>query len=536
MQRFIGFVAVFFLLPPSLLWGNQDSLLRVLETEIARRPLILAEAKARFRAVRVKMAQKVDLNEAFELQDELCGLYQSFSYDSASTEVQRLLRLAEASGDGQKNARAKIKQAFVLLSAGLFREALDSLERLRVEGMPPRIKSSYFHTKARGYLDLADYCLEPYYQPLYQSKGLAFLDSAIFYARPDTVYFLSLCGLKAIKRRDFVGGADIYRVLLARKDLSTRQLAIEATSASDVFRELGQHDEAFGYLVLGAIADERSCVKETTALMRVAGELFRHADYERANHYINLALEDANFFGARLRKMQIVEVLPLINNRQLALYKENRNNLIAFSVVLGLMLLVCIWLIVLSLRQNRILKNNERTITESNLQLKAFALALGEADHIKEKYIGYFFQSNAKLIDKVEGVIKNTRKSLAEGNVSDAKFYLDQFKASNEQKKLLRDFDRAFLSVFPNFVEQFNELFEEKDHIRLDGDQLLNTELRIFALLRLGITNNEVIAKALDYSVNTIYAYKTKIRNRSFLSSEAFDEAVMQISAVTQEQ
>jgi len=532
MWRTFGVLVLVFFLFPCGIRGNNDSLLRVLEKEILHRPRILAAKKAQFLLLQEKMKQTQHPDSLFNQQYDLCTLYQSFSFDSASVAVGKLLQMARQSGDREKKAKATIKQAFILLSAGIFREALDSLKHIRVEGLSIPTKSLFYHTQARGYLDLADYCSDHYYQILYKKQGMTSLDSAIFYARFDTAYFLSLTGLRALGRENYAEGVAIYQNLLKNPALSTRQLAIEATSASTVFSQMGLQDDALKYLILGAIADERSCVKESTALARVAAYLFEHNDYERANHFINLALEDANFFGARLRKMQIIKVLPIINARQLTLYKEKRNNLIAFLVILGLLLLLCTGLIVMILKQNNILKKKEVAISDSYQQLERFAKALSESDHIKEKYIGYFFQSNTKLIDKVGGVIKQAKKGIEAGDASDAKFYLDQFNSSNEYKKLLRDFDRSFLDVFPGFVEQFNLLFEEKDRILLEKNQLLTTELRIFALLRLGITNNEVIARALHYSVNTIYTYKTKVRNRSFLSAEGFDEAVMIISAV----
>ncbi len=384
-------VALFFALPCGLR-GNPDSLLQVLAREISNRPAILTEKKAQFLAVHEKLGHARDVNETFEWQYELCSLYQSFSYDSAAWEAQKLMSLAHQTADPEKIARAKIKQSFILLSAGIFREALDSLAQVRVTGLSEKTKASFYHTRARGYLDLAAYCLDRYYRPLYNSNGMACLDSAIFYAKHDTIYFLSLSGLKALQRNDYTTGVAVYQALLRRPDLSTRQLAIEATSASEIFHQAGREKEAFDLLIIGAIADERSCVKESTALMKVAAYLFQKEDYERASWFINLALEDANFFGARLRKMQIVEILPLINARQLSLYKEKRNNLTMFSVILGVLLLVCIRLIVLILNQNRILKKKEQTISDSYKQLEAFALALSEADHIKEKYIGHFFQ------------------------------------------------------------------------------------------------------------------------------------------------
>lgn len=533
MWRIPEVILLIFVFLPDRLWGNTDSLLQVLETEIQQRPRILAEKKAQFAILHEKLKHSKHTDSLFIWQYDLCTLYQSFSYDSASQEVRKLLLMARQSGDREKIAKATIKQAFILLSAGIFQEALDSLAQIRAADLSIPTKALFFHTRARGYLDLADYCSDRYYQPLYKKQGLTALDSAIYYARFDSIYLLSLAGLRALEQEKYTDGVGIYRRLLENPALSTRQMAIEATSASAIYSGIGQQEASFRYLILGAIADERSCVKESTALARVAACLFEKSDYERANRFINLALEDANFFGARLRKMQIIKILPIINERQLTLYKENRNNLIWFSVILGMLLLLCAGLIVMILRKNHILRKKELDISDSYRQLEQYAGALRESDHIKEKYIGHFFQSNTKLIDKIGGVIRQAKKAMDESNVRDSKFYLDQFSPNNEHKKLLRDFDHSFLDVFPGFVEQFNLLFEEKDRIVLENDQLLNTELRIFALLRLGITNNEIIAKALHYSVNTIYTYKTKVRNRSFLSAEAFDEAVMKISAVS---
>lgn len=469
----------------------------------------------------------------FAWQLRLCTLYQSFSYKGAAQEAAILSEMARRSGDSTKIGQSLIKKAFICLSAGFFREALDTLRLLRPASLPVSLRSLWFHTRARCYLDMAAYHSDPFYALSYKAEGLALLDSALFYVAPaDTLYALSLAGLKALEAGHYKAGLEIYTALLQRPDLSVRQAAIEATSASTVWQHTGDEERAIQYLIWGAIADERSCVRESTALARVAVYLFQNKEYEKAHRYIHLALEDANFFGARLRQMQILKILPDINERYLALYRERRNQLFLFSLVLWVLLLACGGLIWLTVKQNRVLRHNEEAISHSYHQLEQSAKALAEANQIKEKYIGHFFQHNARLIEKMTTMVRSAKKEMTAGNIHDAKFYLDQFNPTYEQKKLLRDFDRSFLSIFPSFVEEFNLLFEEKDRLVLEEELLLTTELRIFALMRLGVTNNEVIAKALHYSVNTIYAYKTKVRNRSVLPADIFDAAVMRISAM----
>ena len=195
-------------------------------------------------------------------------------------------------------------------------------------------------------------------------------------------------------------------------------------------------------------------------------------------------------------------------------------------------MLFCLVLIYNNIQKNRVLQQKEQKLTQAYRALESYTTALYEADKIKENYIGHFFQRHTKFIKYADKLFRNTRKALGEQKFKDAQFHSKQFQGRKEQQKLLEEFDTVFLTIFPNFVEQFNGLFPEEFHYPTARKTLDNPELRIFALIRLGVKNNETIARALDYSVNTIYTYKTKVRKRSLLSNEKFDEAVMNISGL----
>ncbi len=515
--------------------GQTDSLLQVFDKELAKRPQYRAEKQHQIAAIQTQLAATHDPTIVYGLLYDLCSEYQSYSYDSAYQKVGQLIAIAKQAKDAEKLAKAQIKQAFILLSGGLFKEAQDSLWAINTGPFSDETKSAYFATLARSQFGFAYFYKGTHCLPIYLEKGLAHLDSAIAHASPGTIDHQSLMGLRALKKGDEKTAIAIYEKLAHDPHLTTRQLAIEAASLSLVYQSLGNEAKTLEYILRSAIADERSCVRENTAILQLAALLFEKKDYERASRYINFALDDANFYGARLRKIQILEILPIIKAQQLTLEQSKRDQLVFFSVLLGVLLLCCVGLIIYVWKQNQALQKKEHKLSTAYQKLAHYTQALSEADHIKEKYIGHFFQSNTKLINKVQAIFTKASKHLGEGKAADAKFQLDQFKAANEQKKLLRDFDQAFLSVFPTFVEQLNQFFDEKDHFTLGEERLLNTELRIFALLRLGVSNNEVIAKALNYSVNTIYAYKTKLRNKSLLTSEEFDAAVMGISSVGEE-
>jgi DNA-binding NarL/FixJ family response regulator len=102
----------------------------------------------------------------------------------------------------------------------------------------------------------------------------------------------------------------------------------------------------------------------------------------------------------------------------------------------------------------------------------------------------------------------------------------------NERQNLYKNFDKIFLKLFPHFIEEFNKLFKAEDYMVLEHGELLNTDLRIYALIRLGITDSEKIAKFLDYSVNTIYTYKTKLKQKTIVSRDKFEDYVMAIKAL----
>jgi hypothetical protein len=165
--------------------------------------------------------------------------------------------------------------------------------------------------------------------------------------------------------------------------------------------------------------------------------------------------------------------------------------------------------------------------------LKAINHQLTEANKIKEEYIGYYFNLDTEYLARIEKLITALDKKLVERRWEEIKLLLKSFDSKKEKEELLKNFDKVFLRLFPNFVAQFNTMFREEDRITLKEGQLLNTELRIFALIRMGITENEKIAEILGYSINTIYSKKTKIRSKTIVNKEEFERRIMEITTLT---
>lgn len=508
-----------------------DSLLNVLDTELDKRGTYLTERNALLTSLDQQRKSAATLEEQFNITLRKVAALESFSYTRASKEVLQLKNLAAQSGDSGKIAQAIIRESFINLSAGLFHDAVDSLNTLEVDQFPPLLKTDYLSTRARAHLDLANNYVIPELSQRYRNRAIADLDSAIVTAKDDPFQVLILRSNRAMAIPAPREGIGIYHQIKGHPKAGTRLMAKEHAAAGEQYARLNLQDSARLAFVKSAIADERTVTREIVSLVRVARDAYEREDFERSARYIDIGLENANFFDARHRKIEVLEILPLIEEERLQLLNTQRRQFIIFSSLLGLLLVLALVLIRQTIKQNRELKERRAALQDAMQQLARNNDTLRESQKIKEQYIGYFFQTNTKLINSAKTIIDKATKAVYAADFKEAKYQLKSFNAKQQNKQLLQDFDRAFLTLFPNFVERFQELFPQDIIWQEDGQDDLSTEVRIFALMRLGIRNNEVIARILGYSVNTIYAYRSKVRGKSPLENDDFDAAVMSISS-----
>ncbi len=272
--------------------------------------------------------------------------------------------------------------------------------------------------------------------------------------------------------------------------------------------------------------------------------LFDRGETGKAAILIRKANEDALYFGAQQRKIEIVEILPYIEQQVIQRIEKQKQRLITLGIVVSALLLFVIILAVIIYRQmikikkakaavteaNRSLEEANRKKEEQNQQLQQINQLLLEANKIKEEYIGNFFIKDSAIFEKLENYLKKIDEKLRQGKIKEINHLVKTFDPEKEKSELLANFDKIFIQLFPDFISQFNSLFREEDRVNLKGSEVLNIELRIFALIRLGIKHNEKIAQILGYSVNTIYTYKTKVRNKSIVDNDDFDKKLIEVT------
>lgn len=450
--------------------------------------------------------------------------YQSYCYDSAACYVQQLIFEAQAAHDTDKMANALIKQAFLYLSSGLFKEANDVFQSISPQKIPSReTQSEYYVQYARLCYDMADYVdgsqSRQYIEQGNQlcRKALTLIDSIRY-----PVKYYSTAGLYYLRQGNINSSILYFQQALRQPDISTHEQAIAYASLGFLYKTQNDSVEALHCRIQAAIADLQSSTKETTALPLVAQQLFRQGDIERAVRYIRQALDDATFYNARHRQLSVSKILPIIEQQQLLLQQQhNRRIRILNSYLYVVLVILCI---ALGFLYNRI-----RATIAAERKLQRLNQRLAEANAIKEECIATFLCNESSVYSKLEKYQRYVKKRTQEKRWDDLLHIPQYADVRTLRNDFYRRFDTIFLHIFPSFIPQFNNLLAPDKQITPKNGELLNAELRIFALIRLGINDNNQIAILLDYSINTIYTYKTKVKNASPLSNDDFHKQLMQI-------
>jgi tetratricopeptide (TPR) repeat protein len=471
----------------------------------------------------------ISLPSRFAIYLQLFNEYKSFKYDSAYAYARKLEAVAYEMKDPDRIIYARIKLGFTLVSSGLFKETFDSLNTLNAAGAPDSIRAEFYSLMGRYYYDLGDFDNDGYYTVEYNQKGSRYIDSALTLYAENSFQYSYFQGLQFLKGGHVDEAALCFRRIIGRKDLSPHQLALVASTLSDIYIRKGETDTAIDLLIQAAIADIESSTKETSAILNLAELLFKKGDVRNASIYIERAMQEAVFYGARQRKIQAGAILPIIEDEKIASVEGQRRALISYALVVTFLLLALVGLAVVIFRQVRKLRIAQQTISEAHARAQEINHQLMEANKIKEEYIGYFFNVNSDYFAKVEKFKKAIEQKVMDRKIDDIRFLASNINLKKEKEDLLQHFDKVFLKLFPHFVADFNTLFKPEDQVHLKDEELLNTDLRIFALIRMGISDNEKIAKILEYSVNTIYTYKTRIKNKSLVHNDEFEQKIMQI-------
>lgn len=462
--------------------------------------------------------------------------YKAYCYDSARYYASACLENAMASGNEQQVVKAKNAIAFSLISAGILSEAHDLLSTVNRSRLEGALLKDYYEQNCNLWRAMADYVREEPYYTKYISQSNAYLDSMKQVVPENSVEWWACMGSHQMRDHQYHEALASFEHVLQLCDSDLHQRAKTTAEMAWAYIYLDDEDKAMSYFAQSAIADNEADTREITALYHLSRLIYKQGDYDRASRYVHQALEDINFYGTRLRKVEINDILPIIEQDRYVAMVSQRNWLFAatgMAIVILLGILASYWFIH---KKNRKLTEARETIHQQldelqakNEQLSTVIHQLKEANKIKNEYIGRSFYTNAEFIAKLEKVYMALDRKIVARQFDDLRTTLKQSALNAERENMFESFDQTFLKLFPHFVKKYNELFEEKDRKEPADDQSLTSEMRIFALIRLGITDSDRIANFLDYSVHTVNTYKTRIKNRSKVDNDQFEQLIMEI-------
>ncbi len=492
----------------------------------------------------------------YQLSADLFNEYCSYKYDSAYSFAGRMLKYALELKDPNRIAQSKMNLAFSCLSAGLYKEASEISGSIDTTQLNQSCRADLYSFLSTLNIDMANFSTsEPYYSK-YLSNSLRYCRNSIVLLKnnsPDAI----IAKIREYQlENDYTKATTVVEKYLSNNHPGLHDYAILTSTLGFFYQVRKDTTKAIEYFSLAAIADLKMATKETSAIRQLAELLYNQGDIQHAYAYATLALDDANFYNARQRKIEVGRILPIIEAGRFEIIKQQKDKLMIYAALISILFILFMVSTFIILKQKKglnaarllILKQNselvesneqltevQKNISKQNIDLIRINERLKEVHKIKDEYIGYFFSTNSAYLDKTEEYRKMVVRKIRNRQFEE----LMQLSAATDLRKEREDmfelFDQIFMKLFPDFVTRYNQLFNEEDQISIKPDGMLTPEIRIFALIRLGITESERIANFLDFSLSTVKNYKTKAKNRSVVSNDLFEHKIMEIESVKTE-
>lgn len=543
--KWVAVIAAFLSFFPSLWAGSSDSLLVKLNQTIEQRPSYMQRKEEALETLRqsLRKLSAGNVEGRMNLYEALWQENRSYNTDSSLFYATALSQLAQQAGNEEQKQNALLHRATALMTIGMFKEADEIIKPLREGGILPGQRSQFFHLGRSLFGLMADYAVTAQEKAAYASLTDDFRDSllTIYEARSNMYRMIYADKLTAHGKY-----AEALRELLPFTPTGDGRFdAGYHYTIAEAYYHMGRIEEARHYYTLAAISDMQSDTREYIALRKLAVILFQSGDIDRAYHYLTLCMADAKACNARLRILEILDTFPVVNEAYLEKKQQQQRVITGVLIAISLLVVSLIFAIFSVLKQKKALQQaqtdlayansqlNEvnRMLVEYNEEMKRQNQLITETSYLKEAYITQYMDQCSSYLEKMESFRQRLRQLLSAGKTKEIQQALTSYnqEVETELAEFYDSFDTTFINLFPTFVEDFNALLREDEQVQLKPGQKLNTELRVFALIRLGITDSTKIAHFLRYSVTTIYNYRTRMRNRARGDRDELEKQVMEI-------
>ncbi|WP_051611853.1 DUF6377 domain-containing protein [Xylanibacter ruminicola] len=517
------------------LYQTLDSLIEHYDQLTADKERRVAAIKEGVKGITLTAEQQYDLNQ--RLYDE----YVAYKFDSAFYYIDKNVKALRKSGNHNRFAASAVRMAHILAVTGLFDRARRLLDEVAVDSINDQQKIAFYNQQSELNLYRSEMAQNTEYFYDYIQRAQYYRQLVIQIAPKDSYDYIFNQATYICEAGDTNKAIQMLEDYLLKLEEGTRAYSIVTSTLAFFYQTKEMHQQQERYLLLSAISDERCAIRENNSLRILSEILMNRGNNDDAYRYLLQAISEARFYGSRIRMMQVGRMAPQI----LQLYDaertqtQQRTNLLL--AIISFISLVLAGIIVYTLRlyrkkhaaglqiieMNKILAKHTEEIETVNTQMK-------EANRIKEEYIGRFLELSSMLLSNTEQRMKQLNRLARERKLEELYAELKTKEPVNTGIRTFHShFDTAFLNIYPHFISEVNKLLTPENQFITDNDgataKRLTTELRILALIRLDITDNQEIADILRSSITTIYTYRSKLKAKA-LNKETFEDDVRKIA------
>ena len=542
-MRHLIVIIITLMIQPIYIKGDNNQLYKQLDAALAQRAHYVELKEKSLNEIKQGAKYVTSNEDKLKLYEQLANEYKAYEYDSAMTYVNKGLILAQKSNNIFFNKRFQLSQTRLLITRGFYAEAKEILQKIEPKEEPRDYQFLYYYTMYGLYNNWSTYCENNEFSKNYDLKKVEYLKKAIELSPKKDAFYYYLMGELYYFSNHPNNNKTIqyYKKALSMEKTNSRLHAMTAFALSEIYQKANNLELMEHYLLVAAISDVTSATKENVALQDIALFIYKHKtrSLNKAQEYINLSLEDAYTYKSRLRRIEISSKLQLITNAYTDDIKTT-NRLLNIALLVIILLLLGVGISSLFIRKkNRLLKQKKDEITATsakmeilNGQLHLINDELKDTNQKRERLVKVYIdlcykniERNSKLRTLVVSKIKaNQSKELLS-------LLSSSTNTEKENKEFLTEFDKAFLSLYPTFVNELNQQLTESAHIQLKENGEMPPILRVCALLRLGITESSKIAGILSYSPQTVYNYRSILKNNA-IDKEHFEENVLKLCMI----
>jgi hypothetical protein len=506
------------------------ALLDELDGTIRRREIYSAATQRAIDSLKHELYFAATPQRRIDLAQLICYRYTTFCTDSAMSYAVRMGEFARRAGNRQKMVEAEIDRTRVLCTMGLLKEASDALDAAGRQLLSHRLHTKYLNCRLTILNAMRGLAVDAEEKEHYAAMSKIYRDSLLADGDFGGVNRTFVLAEEMLYRRQYDRVIEQLRAEYEKLPTYGRNAGIMAYSIALAYRGKNDGMSEKLWFATSSIVDLRNGVREYTSLRRLAALMYDAGDIDRAYSYMKCSMDDAMLCNARLMTLDASSMFLIIDKSYRQKEVERRQQMAMYFTALVVALLLLLYLYLRNRWQRLHLAEAQRSLSDSLGRLRDTNRNLSDSNLIKEEYISLYMEQYADYLAKISSYKARFMILAKKGNVeSIARFLEKAFDTEAEQKAFYHNFDATILHLFPDFVEQFNALLVESARVTLRNGETLTPELRIFALIRLGVTDSVKIAHFLQYSTSTIYNYRTKMRNRAAGNRNEFEGKVARL-------